>query len=285
MMAASGVLRVIKSSKSGLFGMIVLAILISVAALAPVLPLQDPVKINLAQRMKPPAILTGKPGPWLGTDELGRDILSRTVYGARITLAVVSVAVLFSGFIGITLGLVSGFFGGWVDRILMRIVDLQLAFPLMLLALTVIAVLGPSLRNLIVVLALDGWVRFARIVRAEVLSVRGREFVLGARAAGAGSLRIMFHHILPNVLSPILIIGTIELARLVLLESSLSFLGLGIQPPFASWGRMLADGRNYLNSPLWISVVPGTAIVLTVLSVNLVGDFLRDQFDPKLRTV
>jgi peptide/nickel transport system permease protein len=178
--------------------------------------------------------------------------------------------------------LCAGYFGKWVDRILMRLADVQLSFPLMLLAVLIVAALGPSLPNLIMVLALTTWVRYARIVRGEVLSLREREFVLAARAAGASSTRIVLRHLLPNVMTAVLVVGTLELARVIILESALSFLGLGVQPPSPSWGRMLADGRAYLESAWWLATIPGLAILLTVLSVNLVGDWLRDHFDPRL---
>jgi len=166
--------------------------------------------------------------------------------------------------------------------VLMRLADVQLSFPLMLLAVLIVAALGPSLTNLIMVLSLTTWVRYARIVRGEVLSLREREFVLAARAAGASSVRIVLRHILPNVMTAVLVVGTLELARVIILESALSFLGLGVQPPSPSWGRMLADGRSYLESAWWLATIPGLAIMLTVLSVNLVGDWLRDHFDPRL---
>ncbi|ADO44206.1 oligopeptide ABC transporter permease protein (plasmid) [Ketogulonicigenium vulgare Y25] len=185
--------------------------------------------------------------------------------------------------IGVTLGIVAGFTGGWVDAILMRLVDMQLAFPLVLFALLVVAALGPSLTNLIIVLGITSWTQYARIVRGQVLALREREFVLSARAAGAGSLRIMARHILPNVMTPVLVVGTLELARIIVMDAALSFLGLGVQPPTPSWGRMLADGRVYITSAWWVVTFPGLAIALTVLSVNLLGDWLRDYFDPKAR--
>jgi peptide/nickel transport system permease protein len=180
------------------------------------------------------------------------------------------------------LGLLAGYFGGWTERVIMRLADMQLSIPLMLFALIIIAALGPSLPNLIIVLAMTGWTRFARITRGEVLSLREREFVLSARAAGARPLRILLRHILPNALTAVIVLATLELARVVILESALSFLGLGVQPPQASWGRMLADGRGYIATAWWLSTFPGLAIVLVVLGVNLLGDWMRDYFDPKL---
>jgi len=244
--------------------------------------LPNPVRADLGARLIPPSFaFTDLVSHPLGTDQLGRDILSRIVHGSRVTLAVGVAAVLLGGFFGVLLGLVSGFLGGIPDRILMRLADMQLSLPLMLLALLVVAALGPSQQNLIIVLALTGWVRYARIVRGQVLSLREREFVLSARAIGAGPLRIMARHILPNVLTPALVVGTLELARVIVMEAALSFLGLGVQPPSPSWGRMLAEGRTLISTAWWITTFPGVAILLTVLSVNLVGDWLRDYFDPR----
>jgi peptide/nickel transport system permease protein len=199
-------------------------------------------------------------------------------------LMVAGGAVVLGGIVGIFLGIVAGYVGGLTDRILMRLVDIQLAIPLMLLALLVVAALGPNLVNLIIVLAVTSWIRYARIIRGQVLTLRDREFVLSARALGASRLRIMLRHILPNVMTPALVVATLELARVIIMDAALSFLGLGVQPPAASWGRMLAEGRVYISSGWWIVTFPGLAIVLTVLSVNLFGDWLRDLFDPKMRT-
>jgi peptide/nickel transport system permease protein len=220
----------------------------------------------------------------LGTDELGRDILSRILYGSRVTLSIAAAAVILGGVVGVLLGIVAGYSRGMVDRVLMRIVDVQLSLPLMLLALLVVAALGPSTRNLIIVLALTSWLRYARIIRGQVLALREREFILSAHSIGAGTWRIILRHLLPNVMTPALVIATLELARIIIMDASLSFLGLGVQPPNPSWGRMLADGRVYISSAWWIVTFPGIAILLTVLSVNLLGDWLRDYFDPKLRT-
>lgn len=273
-------------SRSGLFGMVLLVAFVGAALLAPVLDLPNPVRGDLKARLAPPTWTSlFSPGAHpLGTDQLGRDILSRIIHGSQITLAVAASAVVLGGIVGVFLGIVAGYRGGMVDRILMRLVDIQLAIPLMLLALLVVAALGPSLSNLIVVLAVTSWIRYARIIRGQVLSLREREFVLAARAISAPTSRIMLRHILPNVLTPALVVATLELARIIIMDAALSFLGLGVQPPTASWGRMLAEGRTYISSAWWIVTFPGLAILLTVLSVNLVGDWLRDYFDPRLRT-
>ena len=278
-------LSFIKSQKAnwlGLLGATLLAILLALALFEPWLGLPDPTRGDLRARMMAPTISWTSLGPHpFGTDQLGRDILSRIIAGSRVTLAIAGSAVLLGGLVGVLLGLMAGYFGGWWDRILMRLVDIQLAFPLMLLALLVVAALGPNFQNLIAVLALTSWVRYARIIRAQVLSVREREFVLAVIGMGAGHTRILLRHILPNVLTPALVVATLELARTIVLEAGLSFLGLGIQPPYPSWGRMLADGRTYIATAWWIITLPGLALMLTVLSVNLLGDWLRDWLDPR----
>ncbi len=276
--------RVILGSSGGLFGWTVLTLLVLVALLAPMLSPHDPLAQDLTRRAGPPTISLSGFGPYpLGNDQLGRDILSRLIYGSRVSLLVAVAVVALGGSVGVALGILAGYLGGWTERILMRLVDIQLAFPLILLALSIIAVLGPSLRNLVAALALTGWVGYARIVRAEVLSLREREFIQAARSLGGGAWRIAFRHVLPNVVAPATVVATLELARVVVLEASLSFLGLGIQPPTPSWGRMLADGREFVATAWWLATFPGVAIMLLVLSVNLVGDWLRDYFDPRLR--
>jgi peptide/nickel transport system permease protein len=266
----------------GVLGATLLLVLVALALAGPWLGLPDATRGELRARMLAPTISwSGLGAHPFGTDQLGRDILSRMIVGSRVTLTIAGAAVILGGFVGVLLGLLAGYFGGWVDRILMRLVDIQLAFPLMLLALLVVAALGPSLSNLIAILALTSWVRYARIVRGQVLAVREREFVQSARAIGAGHIRILAHHILPNVLTPALVVATLELARTIVLEAGLSFLGLGVQPPWPSWGRMLADGRVYIASAWWIITLPGLALMMTVLSVNLLGDWLRDWLDPK----
>jgi len=277
-------IKAILKSKAGTFGWIFLILFVFISVLSPLLTPHDPTFANLQLRMAPPTISLAGLGDYpLGNDQLGRDMLSRLLVGSRVTLLVAASAVILGGIGGVLLGLISGYFGGWPDRIIMRLADIQLAFPLMLLALIIVAVMGPNLRNLIFVLALTSWVRYARIVRGEVLSLREREFVVSARAVGAKAWRILLKHILPNAITPAIIVGTLELARVIIMESALSFLGLGVQPPNPSWGRMLADGRGYMYSAWWLATFPGVAILLLVLSVNLVGDWMRDYFDPRLR--
>lgn len=244
---------------------------------------QDPYTQSLMLRLKPPSFMEGgRDGYFLGTDHLGRDILSRIIYGARITLLVSLAAVAVSTVTGIAAGIVAGYFGGRTDAVILRLIDMQLAFPVILLVIAVVAVVGPSLTNLIIIMGLSGWPRMARIVRGAVLSVRGLEYVDAARAIGAGSMRIMAYHILPNILSAIVVYASFELARMILLEATLSFLGLGVQPPTPTWGGMISDGRNYMSLSPWVSLFPGIAIGIVILTFNILGDELRDALDPQL---
>jgi peptide/nickel transport system permease protein len=219
---------------------------------------------------------------WLGSDQLGRDTFSRMIHGARITLLVSVFAVLVSGIVGVAAGLAAGFRGGMTDAIILRLIDMQLAFPLILLVIAVVAVVGPSLTNLIIVMGLSGWPRFARIVRGSVLTVRHLEFVDAARAIGASRARVMMHHILPNIVSAIIVYASFEVARMILLEATLSFLGLGVQPPTPTWGGMISEGRRYLNQSWTVALAPGIAIAALILAFNIVGDALRDALDPQL---
>ena len=267
-----------------LFGITVLVIMSGAALLAPQIAPWDPGRQMLMKRLRPPAWeARGLREHPLGTDHLGRDILSRIVYGGRISLGVGLSAVTLSAFIGVTLGLLAGFHGGRTDAVVMRVADVFLSIPYILLAMGVVFALGPSLLNVILVMAVTRWVQFARIVRADVLSIREREFVSGARARGNRSLRLLLRHVLPNALTPIIVVATLELAFMIIYESALSFLGLGVQPPTPTWGWMLSDGRNYLATAWWLATFPGLAIMLTVLAVNLLGDWLRDTLDPRLK--
>jgi peptide/nickel transport system permease protein len=266
------------------FGIAVLVLMSGAALLAPQIAPWDPGRQMLMKRLRPPAWeARGLREHPLGTDHLGRDILSRILYGGRISLGVGLSAVTLSALIGVTLGLLAGFHGGRTDAVIMRVVDVFLAVPYILLAMGVVFALGPSLLNVILVMAVTRWVQFARIVRADVLSIREREFVSGARARGNRGLRLLIHHVLPNALTPIIVVATLELAFMIIYESALSFLGLGVQPPTPTWGWMLSDGRNYLATAWWLATFPGLAIMLTVLAVNLLGDWLRDTLDPRLK--
>jgi peptide/nickel transport system permease protein len=265
-------------------GLFVVGLVVLVAVLAPFMGTRDPIQQNLALSNRPPAWQArGSIQAPLGTDQFGRDVWSRIVYGARISLAIGTMAALLGAAVGVTAGLVAGFYGGKIDSIVMRIVDLNLAFPLILLALAIAAILGPSLQNLILVMALTTWMIYARVVRGVTLSIREREFVQAARAIGVTDMGIMWRHILPNLMAPVMVIWTLELARVILMESALSFLGVGVPPPTPTWGRMLAEGRNVLTTAPWIATFPGLAISFTVLGVNFFGDGLRDLLDPRLR--
>lgn len=255
------------------------------AILAPIISPHDPLQQSLRQRLTGPSWSSedGRRPFLLGTDHVGRDVLSRTIHGARISLIVGFAAVTIGALIGGSLGLLSGYAGGLMDEAIMLVADAQLAFPFILLAIGIIAVLGPSFTNLIVVVGISGWVTYARIIRAQVLSLKEREFILAIRGLGGSTRRIVLTHILPNTFSPFLVVATLELARTIILESTLSFLGLGIQPPTPSWGGMLNEGREYLDTAWWISAFPGLVLMLTALVVSRVGDWLRDVLDPTLR--
>ncbi|HWC05440.1 MAG TPA: ABC transporter permease [Methylomirabilota bacterium] len=270
--------------RTALFGLVVVVAVAFAALLAPVLVPFDPLAQDIGQRLKPPGWISPEGrAHWLGTDQLGRDILGRILFGTRIALVVGLAAVAIAGTLGLIIGLVSGYFGGWVDDLFMRLADIQLAFPFILLALAVIGVLGPSLRNIIVVVGISGWVVYARIVRGEVLSLREREFVQAARAVGSPAARVIARHVVPNAFTPWLVIATLDMARVIIVESALSFLGLGVPPPTPTWGGMLADGRVYMSTAWWLATFPGLAILVTVLGINLLGDGLRDTLDPRLK--
>ena len=270
--------------RTALFGLIVVFAVLVAAVFASFVSPFDPLAQDIGQRLKEPGWqdAQGRIHP-LGTDHLGRDILSRIIHGSRIALSVGLAAVAISGVLGMAVGLMSGYFGGRVDDFFMRLADVQLAFPFILLAIAVIGVLGPSLRNIIIVIGVSSWVVYARVVRGEVLSIREREFVQAAVALGSRDYRVLARHVLPNAFTPWLVVATLDMARVIVLESALSFLGLGVQPPTPTWGGMLADGRVYLSTAWWLATFPGLAILVTVLGINLLGDGLRDTLDPRLK--
>jgi len=265
-------------------GILVVGSFALAAVLADVLTPYGPNDMAISLRLKPPLWLTGGiRGHPLGTDELGRDMLTRLIHGARISLLVGVLAVAISGPVGVVIGLVAGHGGRKVDAALMRITEMQLAVPTVLFAIAVVAVLGPGVRNVILTLALTGWPVYARIVRGETLTVREREYASAARVLGATQCRVIARHILPNVTSSAIVIATFSVANMILLEATLSFLGLGVEPSVATWGSMLNNGRTYMQTAWWLTAFPGFMIFLTVLGVNLIGDHLRDVLDPTLR--
>jgi len=265
-------------------GVSFVAVLLVVAAAAPLIAPQDPVRQSLRGRLAAPT-WQGSDGRahLLGTDHLGRDVLSRVIYGSRVSLTIGFAAVLVGGLLGAAAGLGAGFASGRVDAAIMTLADAQLAFPFILLAIGIIAVLGPSFPTLIVVIGLSGWVSYARILRAQVLVLRSREFVEAIHALGGSVVRVVLRHVLPNVLSSIVVVATLELARSIVLEATLSFLGLGIQPPTPSWGGMIQEGRDHLDSAWWISTCPGIVLMITSIVISRTGDWLRDVLDPTLR--
>jgi peptide/nickel transport system permease protein len=267
----------------GVIGGLILLVVFGSALLADYLAPHEPNKQRLVARFKPPVWAQGGSATYLlGTDNVGRDIFSRIIHGSRISLSVGIAAVGISLLIGVTLGLLSGFLGGRVDTIIMALVDIMLAFPPLILAFAMVAVLGPGIGNIILVLGLTGWERYARVVRAEVLALREREFVQAARAIGVPIPTIIFRHITPNTFSLVIVMATLQIAQAILAEAALSFLGLGTGQTYPSWGQMIALGRDYINVAWWLSTFPGIAILLTVLAINLLGDRVRDILDPRM---
>ena len=268
-----------------IFGAVLMLIVLA-AVFAPLVAPHDPLAQSLRARLNPPFWIEGGSTEYLlGTDRLGRDILSRIIYGARTSLAIGLVALVIGSTLGTTAGLIAGYFGGWLDELLMTVVDIQLAFPFILLAIALVAVLGTSLTVLIVVVGLSGWVTYARIARARVLSLRETGFVEAIESVGATKSRIIARHVLPNTFSPLIVLASLELSRLIILEATLSFLGLGVQPPTPSWGGMIGDGREYLGSDegWWISIMPGIVLFVTALGISRLGDWTRDRLDPTMR--
>jgi len=267
-------------------GLLLVLVFVAVAALAPVIEPHDPQAQDLARRLKPPGYLDAQSGAvlWLGADGLGRDLLSRLVEGARVSLLVGVGGAALSAVVGTLLGLTAGYAGGWLDAIIMRFVDVWQAIPFTVLAIAVVVILGPSLRNVILVLGISSWVNYARVVRGETLAQRGSEIVLAARVLGATPIRIVLRHVLPQVSASVIVLSSLLVGSMILFEASLSFLGLGVQPPTPSWGNMVLDGMEPIRTAWWVSFFPGMAILLTVMGINLVGDGLRDALDPRQRS-
>jgi peptide/nickel transport system permease protein len=263
----------------GIVGVVLVSAAILAAVAAPLLAPHDPLAADFTQSLQPPGT-TGH--PW-GTDQLGRDLLSRVIYGTRIALFIGLCTVLLTAVAGGVLGLLAGYFGGWPGAVLMRLVDVQLSFPFIFLAITINAIVGLGLRNIIISLAAAGWVVYARVVRGEVLSVKQREYVHAAAALGMGQGRILFRHVFPNVLPSIIIVASLQFSQFIVAEAAISFLGFGVQPPTPAWGSMLSESRDHLYVAWWLAAFPGAALALTALGINLVGDWLRDVLDPKFR--
>ena len=278
-MSARSTFEKARRNALGIVGIVLASAAIVAAIAAPLLAPHDPLHADFAQSLKPP----GTAGhPW-GTDQLGRDLFSRVIYGARIALFIGFCTVLLTAVVGGLLGLLAGYFGGWPGTAVMRLADVQLSFPFILLALTINAIVGLGLRNIIISLAAAGWVVYARVVRGEVLSVKQREYVHAAAALGLGRGRILFRHVLPNVLPSIIIVASLQFSQFIVAEAAISFLGFGVQPPTPAWGSMLSESRDFLYVAWWLAAFPGAALALTALGINLVGDWLRDLLDPKFR--
>ena len=269
--------------RMGVLGLILLLMLLAMALFSPYIATHDPYEQNIIQRLELPSFLGGSSEYLLGTDQLGRDLYSRIVYGARVSLLIGVASVVFSAVVGTIFGLLAGFFGGWIDSVVDFAVNAMLAFPFILLAMTLVIILGASTENIILALGISNWPIFARVTRIETRKLREQEYVLAALAQGLGHLRVIFKHILSNLAAPLIVIATVEIARSIIRETFLSFLGLGIQPPTPSWGVMLSEGRAYVLTVWWLSTLPGAAIFMAALGINLVGDALRDLLDPRLR--
>jgi peptide/nickel transport system permease protein len=282
--AAERSLRRLWRVKWGLVAALLLLLIVATALAAPLIAPYSPVEVDIQHRLGPPAWMEGgKTEHWLGTDQIGRDLLSRMIYGGRVSLLIGVSAVLVSSTIGVLLGLVAGYFGSRTDWIIMTLINIMLTFPFVLLALAVIAVLGPSLVNMVIVLGVTGWPLYARVIRAESMAIRERDFITAGRALGMSHVRIIFRQILPNLISVIVVIATLQVASVIILESFLSFLGLGVQPPTPAWGNMLGEGRVYMLNSWWIAAFPGAAIFVTTLAINLIGNALRDWLDPHMK--
>lgn len=260
---------------------VILLLIVLMAIFAPLIAPHDPNTQNLLARLKPPGTVVRNTPYLFGSDELGRDILSRLIYGARVSLFVAITSVLLSGVFGCLIGMLAAFYRGWTETIIMRLVDIVLSVPAILLAIITVAVLGPGLLNVVLVLALTRWPRYARVAYGQTLTVTNMPYLRLSRFMGAGWFRVLRRHVLPNIAGALIVVATLEFGLMVLFEAGLSFLGLGVQPPTASWGAMLSTGRNYVATAWWLSVLPGFALFLLVLSVNFIGDHLRDRLDPR----
>lgn len=270
--------RQFRTNRFAVAGVLVVLVMFALSFLAPFITPYEPNMLDAYHVLLPPSS-----AHWFGTDEIGRDVFTRMLFGARISLMVGFVAVGIATMIGTVVGLMAGYYGGWVDSLLMRFVDIMLCFPTFFLILAVITIREPSILNIMLIIGLTGWMGVARLVRAEVLSLRERDFVLAARSIGCSDLRIIFRHILPNAIGPVLVYATLGIAAAILTESSLSFLGIGVRPPTPSWGNILASGKEFLEFAWWLFLFPGLAITLTALSYYLVGEGIRDALDPRLK--
>jgi len=268
----------IRRSPLALTALIALLGLVGMALLAPLLAPMDPGAIDIRLRLSPP----GAEGHLLGTDNVGRDVLSRIIYGARVSLLVGVATVCIGGLFGSLLGVMAGYFRGWVETVIMRMVDIQLAFPSILLAVAIMALVGPSMFNVIVVLSIATWAPFCRVARGQTLSVCNQEYITAAEALGLSDGRIIWKHVLPNIINPLIVVASFALATNIINEASLSFLGVGVPPSTPTWGGMLGEGRNYLRIAWWVATLPGIFLMLSVYSVNMLGDWLRDHYDPRL---
>jgi len=274
--------HVLKSAK-GRIGLVLVAIVLFMAISADFISPYEPADTNLRLRLKEPGYVDTEGNFYLlGTDQLGRDNLSRIIYGARISILVSISAVSISGFIGVLLGTIAGYQGGWLDSVVMRMVDTQLSIPLIILAIVWVTFIGPSIIGIVIVIGIWGWVQYARLSRGMTLSLKENEFVQASRALGGSMLEIVFSHIVPNLIGPIIVLATLQLGQAVLLEAALSFLGVGVPPPTPTWGGMLSDGRAYIDIAWWVAVFPGIGITILVLGANLLGDTLRDALDPRI---
>ncbi|WP_047457994.1 ABC transporter permease [Rhizobium rhizogenes] len=279
---AAGPVRLIRRTPTGVvISVVVLTLIVLMAIFAPLIAPHDPNTQNLLGRLKPPGTVARNTLYLIGSDELGRDTLSRLIYGARVSLFVAVSSVLLSGIFGSVIGMLAAFYRGWTETLIMRLVDIVLSVPAILLAIITVAVLGPGLVNVVLILALTRWPRYARVAYGQTLTVANMPYLRLSRFMGAGWFRVLWRHVLPNIAGGLIVVATLEFGLMVLFEAGLSFLGLGVQPPTASWGAMLSTGRNYVATAWWLSVMPGAALFLLVLSVNFIGDHLRDRLDPR----